>query len=307
MERVVNQLKREQVELGRQLGTIQAQEEQLKMELQGVHSEKRALDRKVSTLEAELRSARGQADARLRTLKEELDRRSEIISKQEVLLGELRHHGREEGERASSEGTQGLSIEMPSLGELLERIHHLEATNRRLQTERKTLLEAAQSARILTERLHTADVRLGQYQQRLELQNLTSSTPVSAGPPIGDTLAAGITNIDNNRQVRQLIERTAELAKAQEALGEAEAERKHLKVEMEGLIDQVARLEKTIKDLQVENANIREQHLGCSSHEGLLRSELAILKERLEAAERTELATRNILMKIKTHPTAMEG
>lgn len=306
MERLVSRLKGEQAELGRQVMTFQAQEEQLRVELQARNGEKRALERRISVLEADLRSAREQADARVRAVQEELDRRNEIMVKQEILIEELRQQDQREGERrAEGEETQCQSVEMPSLGEFLERIHNLEATNRRLQVERKTLLEAAQSARILTERLHTAEVRLEQYQQRLESQTLVSSTPKPA-PPIADTSAAEITNGHSTRQVRQLIERTAELAKVQEALGEAEAERKRLKAEMERLANQVGLLEKALKELQVENVNLRGQHLGCSSQENLLRSELSLLRERLEAAERTELATRNILMKIKVHPTSME-
>ncbi len=181
---------------------------------------------------------------------------------------------------------------MPQEATLLERIERLETANRRLLHENTIYRESSRNHLILEERLHTAESTVAQLRQieqqyhQLQAQSHGLHTAAAALPADGPIDGATL---------RELMERTARLASLQESLGEVEASLRGARSEIEILNLQLLQMRQTLTEERQQAGELRQRLAVAQQQEAIWKTEIALLKEQIEAGDRVERTNQLII------------
>lgn len=167
----------------------------------------------------------------------------------------------------------------------MDRLHKMEVANRRLVQENAILRDSAQACRLLEEKIHTYERRVEGYREvekryfelEIELEQvkkeLASSSHREKNPPSLPPLS--------HRQVRELMEKTAELIKTQESLGEIESKYSVVRSELEKMHTRVAAAEQGREEMARHLADLRLKLHQSQQLEAIRQTEVVSLRSQL--------------------------
>lgn len=297
-------LEAQQKEAGLRSTGLQQETAQLRAqlaELREAKSEGEAERRRLAWQNEQLReqlaaASRGHArdaeasGARLARLEEQLaEKQQNITSLQEALLVA---NTSAVGSKFARGDEAALRALVPQEATLLERIERLETANRRLLHENTIYRESSRNHLILEERLHTAESTVAQLRQieqqyhQLQAQSHSLHTAAAALPADGP--------IDGGT-LRELMERTARLASLQESLGEVEASLRGARSEIEILNLQLLQMRQTLTEERQQAGELRQRLAVAQQQEAIWKTEIALLKEQIEAGDRVERTNQLII------------
>ncbi|PJF19106.1 hypothetical protein PSACC_01072 [Paramicrosporidium saccamoebae] len=232
-----------------------------------VEREKKKLTRDLQSVTTERDSCRAQFQNEKESLIESIAIKDQQLKSKEQAVLDLQLHRDQLHSKQSliTPNEQRAALDPETLG----RLHKLEVSNRRLQHENEVLRESTHNFRLLEEKLHTAECRIEQYRKYEDQHNaLHKERPAE---------------VTTGRELKELIERTAELVKLQERTGELEGRLKALTIELEMSRATNEQTREELSRCTAELNTTRASLLTCQQQEAVFRSEIAILKEHIVA------------------------
>lgn len=172
---------------------------------------------------------------------------------------------------------------------LLDRLHHLDVENRRLQHEHRLLMESSEHRHVLEEKLHTAEMRLGVYQKKEE-----QGTLVSEGQH-QQTTRGELSSDEPPIHMRALLEKTAQFAQLRMQVDELHAKFQSLDAE---LLESRRRLEESHREkdrLSEELNGTQRKLLRAQGQEEILQSEIGMLRDHLTATEKLQKTNSDLI------------
>lgn len=312
-------------------------EERMKKELESVKQHK---DQSISSSRSRLGEVEGQRrelEERIRTMGDDLrrsqqalrqshdecstlkDRHAQELKNLQDVLGTKERLIRERDQRiASLEAAleqaskatpkpQDPSLEAPR-GSLLEELHRLELQNRKLQFDNGLFREAAATRRILEEKLHAAEQRLAHFQhleaENLQLRNQLQAADSSDRSRSPSAVAETMLQQQDTRSIRELLERTVALAKVEQSVAEMNARISILETELADARRQLETTQSQLTERTAQHDAATTALLQARQQETLLRAELDLVREQLQAAERIERASQSLIQSLAKKGTA---
>jgi chromosome segregation ATPase len=252
-----------------QLVEEQKQRNELNAMLLDVEREKKRLMRDLQCMTTERESCKAQFQHEKETLIESIAIKDQQLQSKEQAVSDLQLHLNQVHSKRSSITRNEQRTTLDS--EALERLHKLEVSTRRLQHENEVFRESTHNFRLLEEKLHTAECRIEQYRKHEDQYNAAHKERPA--------------EMTTGRELKELIERTAELVKLQERTGELEGQIKTLTMELERLQTTNEQTRKELERYKMELNTTRTSLLTCQQQEAVFRSEIAILKEHIVSLE----------------------
>ena len=257
-----------------------------------MEKERRKLDLTITTLEGQIKSMDRMLAKKTDSLESELRAKDTLLESKDQLISQLQEELSIELSKKDKEYHSSASQAFVN-GDLLERLHRLETENRRLQYENRTLYESTRTTKLLQERLHTAEQRLALYRDLEERYN-----ELQAQLLVKESEGRGLESNSASLDIRSLLERTSEYAKLQEAFGLLEAKHKEIMIKYEELEEGLAKFATDYAKLDNANKELENKLLLIQGQEAIAKSEIASLREHLDAATKLEKANKELILQL---------